>query len=57
MADRPAKNAKRDDWIAYAVALEVELGKARSSGSGDGDSELVRQLRRRVHQLTGGRTE
>lgn len=60
--DRPKATARREGWIKYADALEAEavdqaeqlaaLTRAAQSGP---DGELVRQLRRRVHQLTSGK--
>ena len=61
MTERPAKKATKDTWIGYADELEQSLvdaqaeiarleAEVRDHGSGD----LVRQLRRRVRQLTSG---
>jgi hypothetical protein len=62
VSERPTQKARKDDWIEYADELEQALvdanaeiarleGEVRDLGSG----ELVRQLRRRVSQLTRGR--
>lgn len=62
MPKRPKGNAKREAWISYSDGLEAELADlmgqleaAKLEAQHGADGAELRQLRRRIHQLTGGR--
>ncbi len=58
---RPAKSAKRDAWISYAdhvaqnlTDAQAEVARLEGEVADQASGETVRQLRRRVRQLTSG---
>lgn len=56
----PTSKATKAEWIAYAKELEAELDASQArAGELEADLEasptIVRQLRRRIQQLTRGR--
>lgn len=65
--NRPNDKATKADWKAYADHLEakadalgayadhLEAKAAAPPKAPAGDSELIKQLKRRIHQLTGGK--
>lgn len=62
MAKRPTAKAKPEAWQKYATELEGEnaqlsadLEAARKDLEAGESGEELRQLRRRIHALTGGR--
>lgn len=51
--DRPNDKATKADWKAYADHLEAKADAPPKAPADD--SELIKQLKRRIYQLTGGK--